>query len=135
MKQINAYLYFNGNCRAAMIFYKTCLGGELTLQTIGESPMADQVPPQMKDLILHAALTNGDMLFMGSDIVPLHLIAGNAVSLMLKCNSDESIRMAFDKLSEGGIIGNALEETFWGATFGDLTDKFGIHWLFNFNQV
>lgn len=40
MTQINAHLIFSGNYREAMNFYKSCLGGELTLQTIGESPLA-----------------------------------------------------------------------------------------------
>ena len=56
MTQINAYLTFSGNCREAMNFYKSCLGGELTLQTIGESPLGDKMPPQMKDSILHSTL-------------------------------------------------------------------------------
>ena len=54
MTQINAYLTFSGNCREAMNFYKDSLGGELTLQTISESPLADKMPAQMKDCILHA---------------------------------------------------------------------------------
>jgi Bacteriocin-protection, YdeI or OmpD-Associated len=54
MSQINAYLTFNGNCREAMIFYKECLGEELVFQTVGESPLSDKMPPQMKDCILHS---------------------------------------------------------------------------------
>jgi PhnB protein len=40
MTQINSYLTFNGNCQEAMIFYQKCLGGELTFQTVGESPLS-----------------------------------------------------------------------------------------------
>ena len=69
MIQINAYLTFNGNCREAMTFYQKCLGGELYLQTIGESPMAAQMPPQMKDSILHSTLTNGEAIIMATDCV------------------------------------------------------------------
>lgn len=47
MTQINSYLTFNGNCREAMNFYKDCLGGELILQTIGESPLAYKMPQLM----------------------------------------------------------------------------------------
>lgn len=54
MTQINSYLTFNGNCREAMTFYQECLGGELFMQTIGESPMAEQMPLPMKESILHA---------------------------------------------------------------------------------
>jgi PhnB protein len=47
MAQINSYLTFSGNCREAMTFYKECLGGELAFQTVGESPLSDQMPKQM----------------------------------------------------------------------------------------
>ncbi len=44
MSTINSYLRFNGNCSEAMTFYKDCLGGELTMQKVGESPMAGNMP-------------------------------------------------------------------------------------------
>jgi PhnB protein len=50
MTQLNAYLHFNGNCREAMTFYQACLGGELKMQAVGESPMAGQMPPERKEL-------------------------------------------------------------------------------------
>ena len=57
--QIQSYLTFNGNCREAMNFYQRCLGGELAFQTVGESPLSDHMPAQMKDCILHSTLTRG----------------------------------------------------------------------------
>ena len=135
MTQINSYLTFNGNCREAMTFYKTCLGGELTLQTIGESPLADKMPPKMKDCILHATLTNGTLLIMASDMVgEKGLIKGTAVSLMLNCSSEDEIRDYYTKLSLGGEATHPLEISFWGALFGDLTDKYGNQWLLHFDK-
>ncbi|MEO6254329.1 MAG: VOC family protein [Ferruginibacter sp.] len=135
MTQINAYLTFSGNCNEAMNFYKESLGGELTLQTIRESPLADKMPAQMKDCILHATLTKGNLVLMGSDMVSEKgLIKGNAVSMAITCNSDEEIRTVYEKLSAGGLKDHLLEETFWGATFGDLTDKYGNHWLLNYEK-
>lgn len=133
MATINAYLTFNGKCREAMMFYKECLGGELHLQTIGESPMAEQMPPQMKEHILHATLKKGDMVLMGSDMVSEDgLKKGNAVSMALSLGSEEEIRNCYGKLSDGGKANHPLENTFWGALFGDLTDKYGYHWILNF---
>jgi PhnB protein len=135
MTQINAYLTFNGNCREAMTFYSACLGGELILQTIGESPLSDKMPAQMKDSILHSALTNGPLLIMGTDCVPgPGLIKGNSVSLALNCGSEPQIRDHYAKLSAGGEATHPLEETFWGALFGALTDKFGNHWVLNYTR-
>src|SRR4249920_2607817 len=116
MTQINSYLTFSGNCREAMTFYKECLGGELTLQTIGESPLSDKMPKQMKDCILHSTLTKDDLVLMGSDMVGENgLTKGNAVSLMLKCSSETEIKTTYKTLSSGGKADHPLENSFWGA--------------------
>jgi PhnB protein len=136
MTQINSYLTFNGNCREAMTFYKEALGGELNLQTIADSPIADKMPAKMKDCILHSTLTSGALLIMASDMVAdKGLIKGNAVSLMLNCSSEEEIRNFYAKLSAGGETTHPLEISFWGALFGDLTDKFGNQWLLHYDKT
>ena len=136
MTNINSYLTFNGNCREAMTFYAACLGGELTLQTIGESPMSEKMPAKMKDSILHATLINEKVVIMGTDCVRDEgLIQGNTVSLCLNCSSEEEIKSCFANLSAGGKTNHPLEDTFWGAIFGDLTDKFGNHWLLNYTKI
>lgn len=133
MTQINSYLTFNGNCREAMTFYKECFGGELVIQTIGESPMAADMPERMRKSILHSTLTRGELVLMGSDIVSEQgLVKGNSVSLMLNCSSEKEIKNCYKKLSAGGNATHPLETTVWGALFGDLVDKFGNHWLLNY---
>jgi PhnB protein len=135
MKQINSYLTFGGNCREAMNFYKECLGGELSLQTIGDSPLADKMPEKMQQCILHATLTNGRTVLMGSDMVAdVGLIRGNAVAMMLDCQTEEELRTTFEKLSSGGEVLHPLEVSFWGALFGDLEDKYGNTWLLHFDK-
>jgi PhnB protein len=136
MSTINSYLTFNGNCREAMKFYQKCLGGELVFQTIGESPLSEKMPKKMKDCILHATLTNGSLVLMGSDMVGENgLIKGNAVSLTLNCGSEKEIRSCYKKLSAGGKPTHPLEDSFWGALFGGLTDKYGNHWLLSYNKI
>jgi PhnB protein len=119
MAQIDSYLTFNGNCR----------------ETVGESPLSEKMPKQMKDCILHATLTKSTLILMGSDMVPpVGLVKGNAVSLSINCISEEEIKTFYKKLSKGGKADHPLEDTFWGALFGDLTDKFGNHWLLNYDK-
>jgi PhnB protein len=135
MTQINSYLTFNGNCREAMTFYQKCLGGKLSLQTIGESPMANKMPPKMKEYILHAALMKNNLVLMASDMVDEKgLVKGNSVSLMLNCSSEKETRTFYTNLSKGGSATHPLENSFWGALSGDLTDKFGNHWLLTYNK-
>ncbi len=57
MKELNAYLIFNGNCREAVAFYQKCLGGDL--QLIKFSDMGGNVPPEARDRIAHARITIG----------------------------------------------------------------------------
>jgi PhnB protein len=118
-----------------MTFYKECLGGELIFQTIGESPLSEKMPKKMKDCILHSTLTNGFLVLLGSDIVnESGLIRGNSVSLVLNCSSEKEIRNSYEKLSAGGYATHPLEDTFWGALFGELTDRHGNRWLLNYDK-
>jgi PhnB protein len=135
MTNITTYLTFSGNCREAMNFYNQCLEGDLLFQTIGESPLAEKMPPQMKDSILHATLKKDNLTLLGSDMVGDNgLVRGNAVSLMLNCSSEEEIKECYLKLSAGGQQTHPLELTFWGALFGNLTDKYGNHWLLHYQK-
>lgn len=136
MAQLNPYLNFDNNCREAMNFYKDCLGGELVLQTVGESPaMAAQMPPQMKDRILHSSLTSGDILVMASDMNREKRVEGNTVHLCINCSSENELNAFFSKLSEDGKITEPIADMPWGAMFGTLTDKYGKHWIFNFQKA
>ncbi|WP_374172845.1 VOC family protein [Flavobacterium tructae] len=129
MAQLNSYLTFNGNCRDAMLFYKACLGGELELQTIADSPIGEELPEKMKRCILHATLKSDTLTIMGSDMAPENLTKGNAFSMMLTFDSEEETRKVYADLSKDGQATHPLERTFYGALFGNLTDKFGHQWM------
>jgi PhnB protein len=134
MTQINAYLNFNGFTKEAMTFYKECLGGELVMQKIAESPMAAQMPSEMGNHILHSSLINEGIVLMASDMMGNAIVNGNSVGLCLNCSSAEEINKFFEALSAGGKITHPLHQSFWGATFGHLTDKFGINWMLNYSK-
>ena len=135
MTQINAYLNFDNQCKEAMTFYKECLGGELTLQTIGDSPMGATCPEAMKAQILHATLINNGVVLMGSDMKgPDGFIQGSSMSLALNCSSEEEINKFYSSLSAGGKIMEPLKEQFWGALFAAFTDKFGVRWMLNYDK-
>jgi PhnB protein len=136
MTQINAYLTFNGNCREAMSFYKECLGGVLQMQTVGDSPLAEHMPPHMREAVLHAELKHNQMVLMGSDMCSDNgLIKGNAISMAIDCSTEAEANICYQKLATGGISNHPLQQTHWGAIFGDLTDKYGNHWLINHKKI
>jgi PhnB protein len=69
--RLNPYLTFNGNCAAAFKFYERCLGGKIEMMmSHGDSPMAAQTPSGWRDKIMHARLTLGELVVMGSDARP-----------------------------------------------------------------
>lgn len=131
MTTLNPYLGLQGRCREAMTFYQECLGGELTMQTMAASPLADSVPAEQKQNVLHSTLTRDGLVLMATDMNQKEPICGNTVALCLNFGSEEEIRTVFARLAAGGEVGCPLETSFWGSTFGHLTDKFGVNWMLN----
>ncbi|HVI45389.1 MAG TPA: VOC family protein [Chitinophaga sp.] len=136
MTQINAYLTFAGNCREAMSFYRECLGGRLTIQTMGELGGAAKLPAAIRKIVVQATLVSESLVLMGSDMVGEGgLIKGNTVSLMLHCNSEGEARNCYRKLAAGGLATHPLRSNFQGRLFGMLTDRYGHQWLLRCNTI
>ena len=135
MPYINTYISFNGDCRKAMEFYRDCIGGELSAQTVGESPMAEQCPAGGRNSIVHAALIKGQLVILGTDMVgPDGYIKGNNVALCLNCDNEQEINVFYSKLTAGGKVWQPLGRSFWGDLFSCFTDKLGITWMLNFHE-
>lgn len=135
MAHIYSYLTFNGNCRRAMTFYQHCLGGQLKFQTIGETPLTDEMPEEMKSYVVQATLTKGDLILVATDLVADEgLTKGNAVSLLLNCKSEAELNTYYTKLSVGAKATQAIEVNFWNTLFASITDEFGNNWLLNYNR-
>jgi PhnB protein len=132
--QLSAYLFFKDNCREALEFYKKAIGGELKIMTYGDVQKND-CPPGLKDKIMHAMFTKDDtILMMASDTDGKTPTLGTNVQLCLNCSTLHEIDTVFAALSENAKVGHPLHDTFWGARFGDLVDKYGVHWMLNFEK-
>ena len=128
--RLNPYLSFDGNARAAMRFYKTVFGGELTLNTFGEFGMKEAA---VRQKIMHAVLeTDSGYTIMASDIMPgMEHLAGNNITVSLSGDDGAELRGYFKKLSRTGEVLMPLEKQVWGDEFGQCKDKFGIAWMVN----
>ena len=126
--QLNPYLFFRGNCREAMQFYKNIFGGKLTMQTVGESGVENSMGMD-KNKIMHASLT-GDVNLLASDSKKASSKASK-VSLSLMGTDEARLRKIFKALSSGGKVFMPLKKQFWGDIFGSLTDKNGVEWMVN----
>lgn len=130
MANINAYLLFPGNTKEAMNFYKDSFGGELLLNTVKDTPMAAQMPPEMHNLVMHAYLKNDDLVIMGSDMQRESLQQGNNIKLAINCSSEKELNDIFNKLSAGGKTVQAPKQEFWGI-YGEVIDQYNIAWMLN----
>ena len=133
---LNIYLTFDGNCREVFDFYRSVFGGEyLDVQTYGDAPQDMGVPDAEKGRIMHMSLPVGGNLLMGSDSSSAFgppATVGNNFAISIEVDSRDQSDEYFAKLSEGGTVKMPMQETFWGAYFGNWTDKFGINWMVNF---
>ena len=137
MKQVIAFLNFDGNCREAMEFYRKCFEADLFLLPYSEAPGdLHWVTEETKDRVLHSTLTRGSTtILMAADTLPgAPFQQGNGFSVMLRCESLQEIDTLFTALGENGKITVPLQDTFWAPRFGMLTDRFGINWMFNLEQ-
>lgn len=133
MREMITYLTFNGNARQAMEFYKECLGGELFMMPFSEAP--GDFPKEAKDRIMHATLRNGAVALMASDAMPgMPFQQGTNFSISVVPESVEEEEKLFTAVAKNGKITMPLQDTFWGAHFGMVTDQFGIQWMFNLEK-
>ena len=133
--QLSTSLSFNGQCEAAFKFYQQVLGGKIqTMMTWGDSPMADQVPSEWRDKIIHTYLDVGDSGLIGSDSPPGRFEQPKGLAVTISLNEVAEGERIFNALSENGTVQMPFAKTFWAAGFGMCVDKFGIPWMINCAQ-
>jgi PhnB protein len=134
--QMNPYLTFNGQCEAAFKFYEKCLGARITFMMPHEgTPVANQVPSDWRNKILHASLQVGDRQLQGADCPPDHYQKPAGFSVKLDPKDAAEAERVFSALAENGTVQMPLQETFWAVRFGMLVDQFGIPWMINCGQT
>jgi PhnB protein len=101
------------------------------MQTHGESPMKDQVPPDWRDKVIHARLTIGNTVLMGSDAPPSHYAAPQGIYVSISVSEPAEAERMFKALSDRGRVDMPFQKTFWSPGFGMAVDRFGIPWMVN----
>lgn len=127
--QMNPYLSFHGDARAAMELYQEVFGGDLQLNTFGEYNAAED--PADAEKVMHARLeAPGGFLLMASD-VPQAMEPPTNGTISLSGDDSERLRSYWDRLSDGGQVVMPLEKQMWGDEFGMCNDRFGVPWMVN----
>jgi PhnB protein len=130
--EMHPYLSFNGQCEAAFALYVQCLGGQLgPIFRYAESPMADDVPANWRDKIMHGRVTVGGHALMGGDVAPDRYEEPKGFSLSLQFKNTPDAERIFRELAKDGRVVMPLEKTFWAARLGKVVDRVGIPWIIN----
>jgi len=138
MKSVNPYLNFNGNTEEAFNFYKSVFGGEfLTIMRFKDTAQGKDLSSEDAQKIMHIALPLGkNNVLMATDVLGSlgqKMVMGNNFYISLDAESEEEGSELFEKLSEDGKVHHPFEKQFWGAWHGNLSDKFGVKWMVNYN--
>ena len=130
---LTPFLLFDGNCAEAMAFYQSCLGGELTITKMGDTPMKDQMPAELHAKVAHAHLKSGMIEFSATDW--MHATRkpkqGNTVAMYLNGGQYKELRETFDRLAacaNSELLDDLRDMPF--GSYGHLADRFGVHWFF-----
>jgi PhnB protein len=130
--QISPYLSFKGDCEAAFKLYEQCLGGQLRgIFRYAGTSLANQVPADWQDKVMHGSLTVGELVLMGGDVAPESYEDPKGFTLSIQIKSAADAERIFHELANGGRVVLPLEKTFWAERFGSLVDRFGIPWQIN----
>jgi PhnB protein len=136
MLRTTPFILFDGNCAEAMTFYQNCLGGQLTLLKLGDTPMKAQFPAEKHNRIIYAQLKNSEIDFSATDWMAspkLEPKQGNTFSIYITGQTYDELKIAFDKLSVGADKDTRtfieLNNTSFGI-YGQFTDKYKVSWIF-----
>jgi len=128
--QIIPYLFFKGQCAAAMAFYEGAgLGKVVEISRYKDAPGNPFNAGNKGDWVMHAEMIGPAGTLMASDGVDSEPMKGFSLSIGT-ADLDEANRI-FDALADGGKVRMAMAKQYWGANFGQLTDRFGVQWMIN----
>jgi PhnB protein len=134
MLHVTPFLLFDENCAEAMTFYHECLGGELTLTKLADTPMKDMFPQEKHNRIINAHLKSGEIEFSATDWMAspgFEPLQGNTTAIFVIGDAYDELKVVFDKLSvecEKSRFQELHDLPF--GTYGQFYDRYGVQWIF-----
>lgn len=134
MLKATPFLLFDGNCEEAMMFYHECLGGDLSLTKLGDTPMKNMFPPEKYSRLINAHLKSGDIEISATDWMAspdYDPVKGNTTAIFVTSESIDELKTVFEKLKDGDNNKRLqeLHEMPFGI-FGQFYDRYGVQWIF-----
>jgi len=140
MSRVSTHLDFPHSTEQAFLFHRSVFGGDFNgpIHRFADVPAAPGQPPMAeadKALVVQVELAIlGGHVLMGTDAAEsmgFTLAPGNNVHINVEPDTRAEAERLFNGLAANGKIDMPLQDMFWGAYFGSLTDQFGIRWMFN----
>ena len=140
MARVSTYLNFPRSTEQAFEFYRSVFGGEFAggihrFADIPPTPGQPPLPEADRQLVMHVELAIlGGHVLMGTDApesMGFKVTPGNNMFINLEPDTRGETERLFAALAQGGSVGMPLQDMFWGAYFGSLTDRFGVQWMLN----
>ncbi|AIS59241.1 VOC family protein [Listeria ivanovii] len=127
------YLVFNGEGQEALIFYSEVFVAEITnVQRFKEMNHFDG-DAVFGERLMHSRLAkNGEEFIYITDTPYEGFTTGNRVTILINFESKSELKRAYEALLVGGKVEMELQVAFWGSTYAQVTDKFGVFWQLNF---
>src|SRR5689334_16912150 len=104
MLSATPFLLFDGNCAEAMTFYHQCLGGELSLTKLGDTPMKEMFPSEKWERLINAHLKSGEIEISATDWMASPQYEpqqGDTYAIFVIGQGYDELKQVFDKLSQG----------------------------------
>ena len=143
-----AHLNFRGQARAALEFYRSVFGGQLTVATYGDFGVPAGSPDATKVVFGQVVADNGFRVMAydvpGTDdpaasTAPVArgntrrengaTITDEPFFLSVRGETVEEVGALWDRLADGATVVEAFGPARWAPAFGMLTDRFGITWI------
>jgi PhnB protein len=124
------YLHLPGSAREALSFYAAVFGSAMAVHSYAEFGREDGPA----DAVAHGYLVDGPVALFAADVAgdePPLRTTGLMFSLLGTAEPD-TLRGWFAGLADGGRVVEELQQRPWGASDGQVVDRFGVHWLIGF---
>jgi PhnB protein len=124
------YLHLPGTARAALTYYAEVFGGRAQVHTLAEFGRTDGPP----EAVAHGYLVDGPVALFAADVAgDEQPFRGTGLMLSLLGTADpDTLRAWFTRLADGGRVVDDLQRRPWGASDGQVVDRYGVRWLLGF---
>lgn len=125
------YLHLPGTAAEALEFYRTVFGGTVQQHSFAEFERTDGP----SDAIAHGELRGAVDLYVsdtGAQDEPFS--ASGLMVALLGAAEPTTLRTWFAGLAEGGEVVSELQRRPWGASDGQVRDRYGVLWLIGYEH-